>query len=96
MTDKREYGAPRTSNRASAESFSTSARFTFSAKQTHVPAGSVAAEIELLSASALSMGESVVGVALIWIARRLWVVPLGGHHCRKIRAALCRPRMAVD
>ena len=36
-----------------------------------LPAGSVAAAIELLRASPPKMGESVVGIALIWMARRL-------------------------
>lgn len=50
-TDKREYGAPRTSNRASTS-------------------GSVDASIEFPRTSPVSMGDSVVGVALIWIALR--------------------------
>lgn len=49
-TDKREYGAPRTSNRASA--------------------GSVDASIEFPRTSPVSIGDSIVGVALIWIALR--------------------------
>lgn len=65
-TERREYGAPRTSKRASRS-------FSMFIKENIIeglPAGSNDGSIELLITSPAMIGDSAVGVALIWIARR--------------------------
>ena len=62
-TERREYGAPRTSNLASVHRVHLASDHTW--YTIGIPAGSVAPSIELLRASPLNTGVSIVGVALI-------------------------------
>jgi len=65
-TERREYGAPRTSKRASRGI----SMYRGDKGIEELPAGSNDGSIELLITSPPMTGDSAVGVALIWIALR--------------------------